>query len=115
LTRASPAAVIGGLARRGLHAFHRSNRSADRGFERHGIIDGFLGVAPVNVTAHPTAAWTAQQLREVWPWDTAPRFLIRERDAIYRTDARSTLQQVGIEEVLTAPRCPWRNPFLTVP
>src|SRR5207249_2095514 len=42
----------------------------------------------VNVTAHPTAAWTAQQLREAWPWDTAPRFVIRDRDAIYGSDPR---------------------------
>jgi hypothetical protein len=40
-------------------------------------------IVHVNVTAHPTAAWTAQQLREAWPWDTAPRFLIRDRDGIY--------------------------------
>ena len=40
-------------------------------------------IVHVNVTAHPTAAWTAQQLREAWPWDTAPRFLLRDRDAIY--------------------------------
>jgi putative transposase len=44
----------------------------------------------VNVTAHPTAAWTAQQLREAWPWDTAPRFVIRDRDALYGLDPRRT-------------------------
>jgi transposase InsO family protein len=66
----------------------------------------------VNVTAHPTAAWTAQQLREGWPWDTAPRFVIRDRDAIYGSDLRRTVGQMGIEEVLTPPRCPWQNPFV---
>ena len=40
-------------------------------------------IVHLNVTAHPTAAWTAQQLREAWPWDTAPRFVIRDRDGIY--------------------------------
>ena len=69
-------------------------------------------IVHVNVTAHPTAAWTAQQLREAWPWDTAPRFVIRDRDAIYGSDARSTVQQLGIEEVLTAPRSPWQNPYV---
>jgi putative transposase len=69
-------------------------------------------VVHVNVTAHPTAAWTGQQLREAWPWDTAPRFVSRDRDAIYGSDARRTVQQLGIEEVLTAPRCPWQNPFV---
>jgi putative transposase len=66
----------------------------------------------VNVTAHPTAAWTAQQLREAWPWDTAPRFVIRDRDRIYGADCRRTAQQMGIEEVLTTPCSPWQNPFV---
>ena len=69
-------------------------------------------IVHVNVTAHPTAAWTAQQLREAWPWDTAPRFVIRDRDAVYGSDPRRTLQHMGIEDVLTAPRCPWQNPFV---
>jgi putative transposase len=69
-------------------------------------------IVHVNVTAHPTAAWTAQQLREAWPWDTGPRFVIRDRDAMYRSDPRRTLQHMGIEDVLTAPRCPWQNPFV---
>jgi transposase InsO family protein len=66
----------------------------------------------VNVTAHPTAAWTAQQIREAWPWDTAPRFLIRDRDTIYGSDFRRAAQAMGIDEVLTAPRSPWQNPFV---
>jgi len=69
-------------------------------------------IVHVNVTAHPTAAWTAQQLREAWPWDTAPRFVIRDRDAIYGSDHRLPVQQMGIEEVLTAPHSPWQNPFV---
>jgi putative transposase len=69
-------------------------------------------IVHVNVTAHPTAAWTAQQLREAWPWDTAPRFVIRDRDEIYGSNLRRTAQQMGVEEVLTAPRSPWQNPFV---
>ena len=69
-------------------------------------------IVHLNVTAHPTAEWTAQQLREAWPWDTAPRFIIRDRDAIYGSDPRRTLQHMGIEAVVTAPRCPWQNPFV---
>jgi hypothetical protein len=69
-------------------------------------------IVHVNVTAHPTAAWTAQQLREAWPWDTAPPFLLRDRDAIYGADLRRTAQAMGLEEVLTAPRAPWQNPFV---
>ena len=66
----------------------------------------------VSVTAHPTAAWTAQQLREAFPWDTAPRFLLRDRDAIYGSAVRGTVQEMGVEDVLTAPRAPWQNPFV---
>jgi len=47
-------------------------------------------IVHLNVTAHPTAAWTAQQLREAWPWDTAPRFVIHDRDRIYGVDPRRT-------------------------
>jgi putative transposase len=69
-------------------------------------------IVHVNVTAHPTAAWTAQQLREAWPWDTAPRCIIRDRDRIYGEESRRTAQQMGVEDVLTAPRSPWQNPFV---
>ena len=69
-------------------------------------------IVHLNVTAHPTAAWTARQLREAWPWDTAPRFVIRDRDAIYGLDVRRTVQRMGIEDLLTAHRCPWQNPFV---
>jgi hypothetical protein len=66
----------------------------------------------VNVTAHPTAAWTAQQLREAFPWDVAPRFLLRDRDSIYGSAVRRTVQAIGAEEVVAAPRAPWQNPFV---
>jgi transposase InsO family protein len=69
-------------------------------------------IVHVNVTAHPTAAWTAQQLREAWPWDDAPRFLIRDRDAIYGETLGDAAQALGIEEILIAPRSPWQNPFV---
>jgi hypothetical protein len=52
-------------------------------------------IVHVNVTAHPTAAWTAQRLREAWPWDTAPRFVIRDRDTIYGSDLRRAAQSMG--------------------
>jgi transposase InsO family protein len=69
-------------------------------------------IVHLNVTAHRTAAWTAQQLREAWPWDTVPRFVIRDRDTIYGSDLRRAAQAMGIEEILTAPRSPWQNPFV---
>ncbi len=64
-----------------------------------------------NVTAHPTAQWTAQQLFEAFPFDTAPRYLLRDRDAIYGDMVQRRIKSLGIEEVVTAPRSPWQNPF----
>jgi putative transposase len=69
-------------------------------------------IVHVNVTGHPTAVWTAQQLREAWPWDAAPRFLIHDRDGIYGEVFGNTIRSLGTEEVLTAPRSPWQNPFV---
>jgi transposase InsO family protein len=68
-------------------------------------------VVHFNVTEHPTAAWTAQQILEAFPEDTAPRFLIRDRDQIYGECFRNRLRDMDITEVLTAPRSPWQNPF----
>jgi putative transposase len=62
----------------------------------------------VAVTAHPTAAWTAQQLREAFPWDEAPRYMIHDRDHAFDGWA-DAVKAMGIEEVLTAPRSPWQN------
>ena len=63
-----------------------------------------------NVTEHPTADWTAQQIREAFPWDEAPRYLIRDRDAIFGKDLVATTKAMGIEEVVIAPQSPWQNP-----
>lgn len=65
-----------------------------------------------NVTAHPTAEWTAQQVVEAFPWDMAPRYLLRDRDAIYGAAFRSRVAALGIEEVLSAPRSPWQSPYV---
>ncbi len=64
-----------------------------------------------NVTEHPTAEWAGQQIVEAFPEDTAPRYLIRDRDGVYGDQFRSRVQGMGIEEVLTAPQSPWQNPF----
>ncbi len=66
----------------------------------------------VNVTAHPTAGWTAQQIRNAFPWDTAPRFLLRDRDGTYGPAFRTCLEAMAIDEVLTAPHSPWQNPYI---
>ena len=64
-----------------------------------------------NVTEHPTAEWTAQQVVEAFPWDTAPKYLLRDRDKIYGTWFRDRVKNMGIKEVLTAPHSPWQNPY----
>ena len=50
------------------------------------------------VTAHPPAEWTAQQLREAFPWDSAPRFLLRDRDRIFGSDFTRQVNELGIQE-----------------
>jgi putative transposase len=65
-----------------------------------------------NVTANPTALWTAQQIVEAFPWDSAPKYLLRDRDAIYGGEFRKRIHTMGIEQVLSAPRSPWQNPFV---
>ena len=65
-----------------------------------------------NITAHPTAAWTAQQVVEAFPWDTAPAYLLRDRDGAYGTAFRSRVAAMGIEDVGTAPRSPWQSPYV---
>ena len=65
----------------------------------------------VAVTAHPTATWTAQQLREAFPWDEAPRYLLHDRDHAF-DDLVNTAKSIGIEELLTAPHARWQNAFV---
>jgi putative transposase len=68
-------------------------------------------VRHVAVTAHPTAAWTAQQLREAFSWDEAPRYLLHDRDHAFDC-LGATTKAMGIEDALTAPRAPWQNTFV---
>ena len=65
-----------------------------------------------NVTAHPTAEWTAQQLRNAFPWDSAPRYLLRDRDRIFCDNFTRQVQDMGIEQVLSAPRSPWQRAYI---
>ena len=69
-------------------------------------------VVHFNVTEHPTALWTAQQIIEAFPWDRAPQYLLRDRDGIYGAQFQRRVKSMGIEEVLTAPRSPWQNAFV---
>jgi putative transposase len=64
------------------------------------------------VTTHPTAEWTAQQMREAFPWDTAPQYLLRDRDRIFGKDFVDQVKAMGIKQVLSAPRSPWQRGYV---
>jgi putative transposase len=65
-----------------------------------------------NVTEHPTAAWAAQQIVDTFPEDSAPSYLLRDRDTVYGHPFRQRVKGMRISEVLTAPQSPWQNPFV---
>jgi putative transposase len=65
-----------------------------------------------NVTAHPTAEWTGPQLREAFPFDQLPRYLLRDRDAIFGNAFRAQARDMGIPEVLSTPRSPWQRAYV---
>jgi putative transposase len=66
----------------------------------------------VKVTDHPTAGWTARQLVEAFPDDTAPTYLLRDRDGIYGQEFSRGVERMGIREVCITPQSPWQNPFV---
>ncbi len=65
-----------------------------------------------NITQNPSAIWTAQQIIEAFPFDTHPRFILRDRDRIYGEYFRKRIKHMGIDEVLIAPRSPWQSPYV---
>src|SRR5438105_9965659 len=65
-----------------------------------------------NVTAHPTAEWTAQQLREAFPFEQVPGYLLRDRDRIFGDESTRDVKAMGITEVLSAPRSPWQRGYV---
>src|SRR5947208_3286793 len=64
------------------------------------------------VTAHPTAEWTVQQLREAFPGETTPRYLLRDRDRIFGKEFVDQVKAMGIKQVLSAPRSPWQRAYV---
>jgi len=68
-------------------------------------------VVHFNVTEYPTAHWTAQQIVDAFPDDSAPAYLLRDRDQVYGQQFLNRVKGMGIDEVLTAPHSPWQNPF----
>jgi transposase InsO family protein len=66
----------------------------------------------VAITEYPTSEWVAHQSPEAFPWDTAPRYLLRDRDRSYGETVSDAAEWLGIHEVLTAPRSPWQNAYV---
>jgi hypothetical protein len=69
-------------------------------------------ILPVNVTGHPTAEWVAPQIMDAFPWDSAPLYMIRDRDAIYGNAVIRCLRAAGIRDRPTTPRSPWQNGYV---
>jgi transposase InsO family protein len=65
----------------------------------------------INVTRNPTAEWVARQITEAFPWDDAPKYLLRDRDQIYGAVVTRRLRAMGIRDKPTAPASPWQNGF----
>jgi hypothetical protein len=65
----------------------------------------------INVASHPTADWIARQITEAFPWDKAPRYLIRDREQIYGAAATCRLRAMGIRDKPIAPGSPWQSAF----
>jgi len=81
----------------------------------YGLVILSLGrreIVHVGATYHPTAGWLARQITEAFPWETAPRHLIRDRDCAYGEIFRRRLSAMGIRDGPTAPRSPWQNGFV---
>jgi putative transposase len=69
-------------------------------------------VVHFRVTSRPNAPWVVQQLREAFPFASAPRYLIHDRDSIFGAEVRRCLAGLNVEQVVIAPRSPWQNPFV---
>jgi transposase InsO family protein len=65
-----------------------------------------------NVTEAPSAVWTGQQIVEAFPWDTAPRYMIRDRDKKYGVEFSRRVTALDIKQVLIAAHSPWQNPYV---
>jgi transposase InsO family protein len=65
-----------------------------------------------NVAQNPSAEWATQQIVEAFPWNDVPRYVLRDRDSIYGAFSQRRIGNMGIEQVVTAWRSPWQNPYV---
>jgi putative transposase len=68
-------------------------------------------ILSINVTTNPSAAWTANQIVQTFPWESAPRYLLRDRDGTYGAVFRNRIKHLDTKEVIIARRSPWQNPY----
>ena len=76
------------------------------------LTNGRRRVVHFNVTDSPSAPWTGQQIVEAFPWDTAPKYLLRDRDGTYGEHFVHRIESMGIRQVLISARSPWQNPYV---
>jgi transposase InsO family protein len=95
-----PGILIQNLSERSIHIARNPQLEHDRRKVLH-----------FNVTEHPTGAWTAQQIIEAFADREAARYLIRDRDSRYSAEVQVRIKSLGIQEILTAPKSPWQNPY----
>jgi len=65
-----------------------------------------------NVTDSPASGWIGQQIVEAFPWDTAPKYMIRDRDKKYGDEFARRVESLGIKQVLISTQSPWQNPYV---
>jgi len=65
-----------------------------------------------NIVEDPSAAWSAQQLREAFPFASLPKYLLRDRDGVYGLQFQRCAQALGLEPLRIAPRAPWQSPYV---
>jgi transposase InsO family protein len=76
------------------------------------ILNARRHIIHFNVTESPTAVWTGQQMIEAFPWDTTPRYMIRDRDKKFGDEFNQRVSLLDIKQVLIAARSPWQNPYV---
>jgi transposase InsO family protein len=88
---------------------NRSEEDEELANDRFVVEHGRRRIVHFHVTDQPGAAWVVQQLREAFPFDTAPRHLVFDRDGTFSAQVVSTVKSFGTKPTRTSPRSPWQN------